>query len=467
MKSNKKHHGHTNNDWKQNNKNNNQVKTNQSNQPNVTENKNNNEQKESIKDWVNSQLDLLSLKNKNNKANEVTDLENKEVTSDENLPVVSKDQSVADAINEQNDELIHQTLEPTDDLTLQNKNNESKYVKSGPINSPAEIQPKKLGIIIVEHNAQISIKDLIISLQNLQDFSDTDVNIYIWDDYSTDYSRAYIAGLSKHFQVHYIFNDDLQGTLCARNNMLKYVNDDYIIFIDKKDTLAKDALKFFFNNCKDHDFLMLKRNIMYSMSKQMVDAAAYSDKGSKIDTYLVKTPYSFVTGIFVKKTIYQKVRDLIAKNTEYVKDIRFYEDMVTYTFWVYYCQSPCILNSYYHYNLMTHDEYLLTDTCQEEQHHDSLKAIYAIDKIGKDALLNDLEFKAIKYTMDVRLIHTYWSTANRKKKENVNVKVQELLDEFIKPIPENEIPQLLAKDKAKLRLVSSIHFQRFFHLFHK
>ena len=449
MKSNKKHHGHVNPNKKQN-QNINQTVTANNNQLN---NLNQNEIKT---------ISVAPVENSNNDPkNEEDKLVNK------NNSNISADSSSAN--NKQLSEFasrIYHLEEPKEKSTVQPSvadQSQIKTIGSASISEPAIA--KKLGIVIVEHNSQPTIKQLITSLQNLKGFSDDWINIYIWDDFSTDYSRAYVAGLSKHFKIHYIFNDDLKGKVFARNKMLEWVNDDFIIFIDQKDQFEKDVLEFFLQNCDTSDFMMLKRNFMHSISKQMVDAAVYKDKGAKIDTYLIKTPYSYLTGIFVKKDIYQKVRDLVAKSPDEIADIRFYEDMVVYPFWVYYSRHPMILPTYYHFNLMEHDEYLLTDTCQEEQHHDSLKVIYAIDKIAKDAHLDNQEFNAIKYVMDIRLIHLYWSTANRKKKENVNIKVQELLAQFIKPV--TNVPELLSQDKMKLQLVSSIHLQRFFHLFHK
>ena len=44
---------------------------------------------------------------------------------------------------------------------------------------------------------------------------------------------------------------------------------------------------------------------------------------------------------------------------------------------------------------MGHDYYLLTDVCKDEQHHNSLKAIYAIDKIQKAQKRVDLDKKQV------------------------------------------------------------------------
>ena len=454
MKSNKKHHGHTNPNNKQ---------TQQTKQLN----QNNNEAKDQHPVAPNNQQEVNAsvANNPNNQAS---------TSEDENLLVVSDDQSIANVINEANQEAItqkqHESIEPTDDLTLQNKASEQtkqtelmKQVSKDRIISSVA-KPKKLGIVIVEHNAQTKIKELMMSIEAAQGFNNDDINIYIWDDYSNDYSRAYVAGLSKRFEIHYILNENQEGVVCARNNMLKWVNDDYIIFIDWRDELVNPALTEFFEHYGKYDFMMLKRNIMHSLSKQVVDSGVYHDKGSKSATFVTKTAYSFVTGIFVAKEIYQKVRDLVDKHYEDCKDIRFFEDMVVYPFWVYYSKTPCFLNSYYNYNVMGHDYYLLTDVCKQEQHQNSLKAIYAIDKLQKDAGINDEEFDAMKYTMDIRLINVYWTTGDRKK-EKLNDKVQELIAEFIKPV--KNPPALLAKDKIKFQLVSNIHLQRIYHIIHK
>ena len=458
MKSNKKHHGHVNPNSKQKQPNK------QLNQP------------------TNSQPNLASDANNiqpTNTASVVQDSKQTKIVTnneDENLPVVSDDQTIANTINEENEEINkHVPLEPTDDLTLQHKEKEAQVAQTPTNEEPIPVykevhinavaKPKKLGIVIVEHNAQTKIKDLMIGLESAQGFSNDDINIYIWDDYSTDNSRAYVAGLSKRFEIHYILNENQEGVVCARNNMLKWVDDDYIIFIDYRDEIVTPALKEFFQHYNKNDFMMLRRNIMHSLSKQIVDVGVYHDKGSKAATFVTKTPYSFVTGIFVAKSIYQKVRDLITQNYEYTKDIRFYEDMVVYPFWVYYAKTPCFLDSYYNYNIMGHDWYLLTDVCKEEQHQNSLKAIYAIDKLQKDAGIHDDEFSGIKYVMDIRLINTYFKTANAKEKKDTDKKVQELMDEFIKPVANP--PALLEKDKSKLRFISNLFLQRMYRIIHK
>ncbi|MBP5783310.1 glycosyltransferase [bacterium] len=347
MKSNKKHHGHVNPNSKQK-------------QPNKQLNQPTNSQ-------PNLALDANNTKPTNTASVAQDSKQTKIVTNneDENLPVVSDDQTIANIINEENEEANkHVPLEPADDLTLQNKEKEKELLanqetNSTPVHKEVKInaiaKPKKLGIVIVEHNAQTKIKELMIAIESAQGFSNEDVNVYIWDDYSTDNTRAYVAGLSKRFEIHYILNENQEGVVCARNNMLNYVNDDYLIFVDYRDELVIPALTEFFQHYNKNDFMMLRRNIMHSMSKQIVDAGVYHDKGSKSATYLTRTPYSFVTGIFVAKSIYQKVRELINQNYEYAKDIRFYEDMVVYPFWVYYSKTPCFLDSYYNYNIMGHD----------------------------------------------------------------------------------------------------------------
>ena len=456
MKSNKKHHGHTNPNHKQK-------------QANKSLNENNNNQvNESAKAPASDNSQEAPIGN-----NVQFQPDQSLLQEDENLPVVSDDQSVADIINEENEQTnVSKPFEPTHDLTkqtiaqeqAQSATESSPDKTSKPVQISSKPTSKKLGIVIIEHNCQTKIKELMANLESQDGFSNDDINVYIWDESSTDYSRAYIAGLSKRYEIHYIFNDNEEGMLCARNNMFKWINDDYILCMGYRDELVNPALKEFFEHYGKNDFMMLKRNIMQSLSKQMVDIGVYKDKGSKSATFVTKTPYSFVTGIFVAKEIYQKVRDLVDQNYEYAKDIRFYEDMVVYPFWVYFSKSPCFLNSYYNYNIMGHDYYLLTDVCKQEQHQNSLKAIYAIDKIQKDAGIHDEEFDAMKYTMDIRLINTYWSTGDSKK-EKLNDKVQELIHEFIKPI--KNPPALLSKDKTKFQLVSNIHLQRIYHLIHK
>ena len=457
MKSNKKHHGHVNPNSKQK-------------QPNKQLNQPTNSQ-------PNLALDANNTKQTNTASVAQDSKQTKIVTNneDENLPVVSDDQTIANIINEENEEANkHVPLEPADDLTLQNKEKEKELLanqetNSTPVHKEVKInaiaKPKKLGIVIVEHNAQTKIKELMIAIESAQGFSNEDVNVYIWDDYSTDNTRAYVAGLSKRFEIHYILNENQEGVVCARNNMLNYVNDDYLIFVDYRDELVIPALTEFFQHYNKNDFMMLRRNIMHSMSKQIVDAGVYHDKGSKSATYLTRTPYSFVTGIFVAKSIYQKVRELINQNYEYAKDIRFYEDMVVYPFWVYYSKTPCFLDSYYNYNIMGHDWYLLTDVCKEEQHQNSLKAIYAIDKLQKDAGIHDDEFTAMKYVMDIRLINTYFKTASMKERKDTDKKVQELINEFIKPV--TNAPALIAKDKNKLQFISNGALQKIYRFIHK
>ena len=461
MKSNKKHHGHTNPNSKQ---------------KQTSVNHNNNCQSELEKaSTINDSNQQNNLQQPSFQTSKIDNSNNhSQIEEDENLLVISDDQTVTNITSQEKSSANSQVpSEPTDDLSKQNQANNNQLISSQPITNDktkktlqisCQATPKKLGIVIIEHNCQTKIKELMASLEELEGFNNNDINVYIWDEYSTDYSRAYIAGLSKRYEIHYIFNDNEEGMLCARNNMLKWVNDDYIICMEYRDELVNPALSEFFEHYKKNDFMMLKRNIMHSISKQMVDAGVYKDKGSKSATFVTKTPYSFVTGIFVAKEIYQRVRDLVDQNYEDVKDIRFHEDMVVYPFWVYFSQTPCFLNSYYNYNIMGHDYYLLTDVCKDEQHHNSLKAIYAIDKIQKAAGIHDEEFDAMKYTMDIRLINTYWSTGDRKK-EKLNEKVQELIQEFIKPI--KNPPALLSKDKTKFQLVTNIHLQRIYHLLHK
>ncbi|MBO7085157.1 hypothetical protein J6W20_04610 [bacterium] len=83
----------------------------------------------------------------------------------------------------------------------------------------------------------------------------------------------------------------------------------------------------------------------------------------------------------------------------------------------------------------------------------------------KDAGIHDDEFAGIKYVMDIRLINTYFKTANAKEKKDTDKKVQELMDEFIKPVANP--PALLEKDKSKLRFISNLFLQRMYRIIHK
>ncbi|MBP5783311.1 hypothetical protein J6W32_01680 [bacterium] len=103
--------------------------------------------------------------------------------------------------------------------------------------------------------------------------------------------------------------------------------------------------------------------------------------------------------------------------------------------------------------------------CKEEQHQNSLKAIYAIDKLQKDAGIRDDEFTAMKYVMDIRLINTYFKTASMKERKDTDKKVQELINEFIKPV--TNAPALIAKDKNKLQFISNGALQKIYRFIHK
>ena len=162
MKSNKKHHGHTNpnNKQKQVNK--------QLNSPNNTPNElslhaneSDHNQQESI---TKPSIEANKLENQPNQSLP---------TQDENLPVLSDDQEIADAINEKNASLnASEPLASTNDLATQNQPQASASSTPGepkkfkPVQISCEATPKKLGIVIIEHNCQTKIKEFMANFSN-------------------------------------------------------------------------------------------------------------------------------------------------------------------------------------------------------------------------------------------------------------------------------------------------------------
>ncbi|MBQ3621850.1 hypothetical protein II941_03650 [bacterium] len=156
MKSNKKHHGHVNPNKKQN-QNINQTVTANNNQLN---NLNQNEIKT---------ISVAPVENSNNDPkNEEDKLVNK------NNSNISADSSSAN--NKQLSEFasrIYHLEESKEKSAVQPSvadQSQIKTIGSASISEPAIA--KKLGIVIVEHNSQPTIKQLITSLQNLKGFSD-------------------------------------------------------------------------------------------------------------------------------------------------------------------------------------------------------------------------------------------------------------------------------------------------------
>ena len=99
----------------------------------------------------------------------------------------------------------------------------------------------KLTVIVTAYNEEKYIVDCLRSLEN-QTFKDFD--LIIVDDGSTDKTLDILNSYLKITDMNMkILTQENSGVSIARNNALKYVDSDFIKFLDGDDFLQKDALE--------------------------------------------------------------------------------------------------------------------------------------------------------------------------------------------------------------------------------
>ena len=98
-----------------------------------------------------------------------------------------------------------------------------------------------ISVIIPAYNAESNLERAVNSILRNRD-RDTDIEIIIIDDGSTDRTPSICDRLSKEGNVHVIHTEN-QGAASARNKGLQIARGDYIGFVDSDDWVEEDMYR--------------------------------------------------------------------------------------------------------------------------------------------------------------------------------------------------------------------------------
>ncbi|KQC11054.1 MAG: hypothetical protein APR54_11345 [Candidatus Cloacimonas sp. SDB] len=168
-----------------------------------------------------------------------------------------------------------------------------------------------ISVIVPVYNRAGEIDDFLASFLVQQE---TNFEIIIVDDGSTDNLKQVIDRYSKDLAINYYFQQN-QGPGAARNLGMSKASGDYFVFIDSDCTLAPDYIKnltasisrndfdaFGGPDSYSQDFSPFLKAVNYSMTSFLGTGGARGSKGKSVTKYY---PRSFNMGI--KREIFAKI----------------------------------------------------------------------------------------------------------------------------------------------------------------
>lgn len=314
---------------------------------------------------------------------------------------------------------------------------------------------KKLGILINTYNAESRIEKLVEGIYHSQQFNEQDINIYVYDDFSTDDTLIVLKQLQAKYSLRIIEGTANLGLLNARNAFLDYVNEDYIIFLDDDDALSQDFLIDFYNNYQKSDLMVLKRKFCYD-DQEILHNEWYKNTNQKFLNFIVNTPATFITGIYIGREIYTNKNFYINSSFH----INLYEDIPRYVTAVILANKPIYIQGYYLYNKKNKQSLLTAkqQTYNIENNIQLLKLFNNLSIFKKE----ETSIKNIKLIINIRLM--FFLLQEYKFKINSTYKwlKNEYLNVNKKEIKEFEIS---SKDLAKYKIITKPVVRFIFNLF--
>lgn len=114
----------------------------------------------------------------------------------------------------------------------------------------------KLSVLITMYNAEKYIQRCLDSLLN-QDISQSDYEIIVMNDGSTDSSEQIINEYVREHSNIIVYNDINEGPYVKRNKAIKLATGQFIYFVDADDYLAHNSLGTILNYALDHKLNLL------------------------------------------------------------------------------------------------------------------------------------------------------------------------------------------------------------------
>jgi len=164
---------------------------------------------------------------------------------------------------------------------------------------------KKVSVIVNCHNGEEYLDNCISSIIN-QKYKN--LEIIFFDNFSNDRSKEIISTFVDK-RVKYFYSNNKLSLYQARNKALEHVSGKIIAFLDVDDWwdenyLSSRALLF---NDDNQDFFYCNRYTFYEKNKKLEIFRKLDLPNGKIYNYLAKDYFISISGLIIKKEIFDKV----------------------------------------------------------------------------------------------------------------------------------------------------------------
>ena len=183
-------------------------------------------------------------------------------------------------------------------------------------------------IIMAVYNTEEYLKETIDSIIN-QDFDFTRVQIILVDDGSEDNSKDICLDYAQRYQNNVVYvHQENQGQASARNNGLKYVEGEFINFLDSDDKLEPNTLSEIYQHFKKWKSELDVITIPRYMFGRMQGAMRFGEKYENSRIVDIHDEYDFpqvsVSAAFIKSSAVRNefdTRVIISEDSLFINGI--------------------------------------------------------------------------------------------------------------------------------------------------
>lgn len=241
---------------------------------------------------------------------------------------------------------------------------------------------KSISVIIPAYNAERTIDRCLKSILS-QSFLDFDV--YVVNDGSTDNTKNVLKKYTTYPNI-FIFNKNNGGVSNARNYALKFVDSQFVVFVDSDDYVEKDYLKHLIEAICDKKYDMAITGINTIKSGHIVNKTNYKEGIYSAEDMLTEIlnqngPQGYLWNKIFKLSIIKKY------NLKFNSDISMAEDLLFCVKYLIHSNCVSILNNI-DYNYVKDGEGLAYTASlynknknYREAYEDYIKSLKLINKI--------------------------------------------------------------------------------------
>ena len=176
---------------------------------------------------------------------------------------------------------------------------------------------KKVSVIVNCHNGEKYLSKCIVSILN-QKYANLEIIFY--DNVSNDSSKEIISTFIDK-RVKYFYSNNKLSLYQARNKALEHASGKIIAFLDVDDWWDENYLSsrgLLFND-DNQDYFYCNRYTFYEKNKELEIFRKLDLPNGKIYNYLAKDYFITISGLIIKKEIFDKV-GLFNKNFNIIGD---------------------------------------------------------------------------------------------------------------------------------------------------